>query len=109
MTHIAITHHSLRLRHATAPLQNHLIHAIGELLTNRAEEVPEDGYDRVDYRLELVFAAYDNEPDDPGQPVADLLTDLIHLCNHQNWDLHALLERADKMAAEEWSEWGDKG
>jgi hypothetical protein len=101
-----MTHTSLRLRHADAPLQNHLIERISELLMSRDDEVPPDGYDRVDYRLEIVFAAYDNEPDDPGQPVADLLTDLIHLCNQKNWDLYALLERADKMAGREWDEWG---
>jgi hypothetical protein len=101
-----VTHTSMRLRTADAPKQQELIEKIGELLVNRSPEVPEDGFDRVEYRMELVLAPYDNdEPADPGQPIRDLLTDIIHVCRRKNWSLVDLLAVAEDMAGIEREEW----
>jgi hypothetical protein len=100
---------SMRLRHATTPIQDHLIEQINTTLIERGEEVPEDGYDRVEYRMDFVFACYDDESmDDPGQPVADLLTDIVHVCEAKGWDVHEFLQRALWMADQERQEWGER-
>jgi hypothetical protein len=102
---------SMTIRHADAPLQKAVIENIYTLLANngRAHEVPEDGYDRVDYRLEIVLAPYDDdEPDEPGQPVRDLLTDVLHLCDAKGWDIQELLANAAWMRDEENREWGER-
>lgn len=102
---------SMKLRHASTPLQDALIENIHTLLANngRAYEVPDDGYDRVDYRLEIVLAPYDDdEPDEPGQPVRDLLTDVLHLCTMKGWDIQELLSNAAWMEEQEVREWGGR-
>lgn len=102
---------SMTIRHADAPLQKAVIENIHTLLANngRAYEVPDDGYDRVEYRLELVLASYDDdEPDDPGQPVRDLLTDVLHLCDAKGWDIQDLLSKAEWMQQIEIGEWGER-
>lgn len=99
---------SMRLRHATAPVQADIIEQINHLLTSHVPggEVPGDGFDRVNYRLEIVLASYDDdEPDDPGQPVRDLLTDIVHLCRAKGWPIDDLLEKAQDMAQTEDTEW----
>jgi len=100
---------SMKLRHATAPVQQHIIDNINHLMTSRNDEVPYDGFDRVDYRLEIVLAPYDDDdPDDPGQPVRDLLTDVLHLCDAKGWRIHDLLDQAVQMAGTERQMWGER-
>jgi hypothetical protein len=99
----------MKLRNAEAPIQNQLINEIGLLFTSREEEAPRDSYDRVDYRLEVVTAPYDDDDaEDRTQPVRDLLTDIVHLCDAKGWDIHTLVERAEWMAQQERQDWGPR-
>lgn len=96
----------MTISHRSAPLQADLKERIKRLLTSRADEVPEDGYDRVDYRLELILAAYDDDdPGDPTQPYRDLLTDVLHHCAREGWPTHELIARADWMRTQESANW----
>lgn len=90
----------------TAPKRDAVLKEIDELLRSRDEEVPPDGVDRVDYRLGIALGCYDDDdPDDPTQPVRDLLTDILWLCHGKGWDIDYLVERAEWMRNEEAKEW----
>jgi hypothetical protein len=88
-------------------LQQTAIGAIGAAVMSK--QAPGDGYERVDFRLDIILqGAYDDdEPEDPAQPVRDLLTDIIHRCRAKGWDLFELLERAQWMADQEGREWDE--
>lgn len=95
----------------TAPHQDAVIASIRKLMVTEPEpEVPADGYDRVDYRLEIVLESmYDGADADAGTaPVRDLLTDLVHLCDARGWSVLNLLSRAEDMALEERKDWGER-
>lgn len=92
----------------TAPKREELVKEIHDLVTSRDPEVPEDGHDRVDYRLGFVFSLYDDDPHAPAiQPMQDLLTDLLHLCAHKGWDIDFLVERAEWMRRQDNADWGE--
>lgn len=96
----------------TAPLRDAVVTSISELLSSRdAEEVPlTDTYDRVDYRLSIVFAGYDISPDpeERDQHIRDLLTDLLHYCAHHDIDIDDAMMRAVWMRDEELGEWNER-
>lgn len=98
----------------TAPHQDAVIASIRKLMVTEPEpEVPADGYDRVDYRLEIVLDGLYDGAERAAQrgseaPVRDLLTDLVHLCEARGWSIESLLERAHDMALTERKEWGER-
>lgn len=96
-------------RQRTAPEQQKIIDSIEHLLSTRNDEVPPDGYDRVDYRTEILLAAYDDDdPEDRTQPVRDLLTDVVHLCRSRGFVIDLLLNSARNMADQEEGDWGPR-
>lgn len=112
-----MTFHPITRGSRTAPKQDAVITSVRELIRSRDSEVPEDGYDRVDYRLEIVLESmYDAATIDPTQdqfdqatPVVDLLSDLQHLAAARGWDIAELFARAQNMREQEIEEWGDRG
>lgn len=95
----------------TAPEQDALIESIRRhVVTEPGPDVPGDGYDRVDYRLEIILESlYDGVHEEVGDaPVRDLLTDVVHLCEARGWNLYEMLAAAQFMAAQERSDWGDR-
>lgn len=88
------------------PRADGLIADTRHLLHTRDGEVPGDGYDRVEYRMRLALAGYDDEnPDDPTQSYRDLLTDVLHRCFQEGWDIEDMLRRASQMTQMEKNEW----
>jgi hypothetical protein len=100
----------MHIKERTAPLQEHVIETMRELMAGRHEETPEDGYDRVDYRMELVLdGLYDGrDPEDETQPLIDLLTDVLHTARAKGVDIFDLLERAQWMQRQEIEEWDER-
>jgi hypothetical protein len=94
----------------TAPKQEALIRLTHNLLMQRDDEVPEDGFDRIDYRMGIVLGgSYDKpDPEEPDMAVRDLLTDVLHYCHANGWDFFDVLERAQWMAMQEQREWDQR-
>jgi hypothetical protein len=106
-----VSYHPITRTARTAPQQDAIIQGIGKLITSRDPEVPADGYDRVNYRLEIVLdGLYDGaQVVDQGEetnPIRDLLTDLVHLCEARGWDVQHELDMAYAAAVSDTQEWG---
>lgn len=65
-----------------------------------------DAVDVVRIAMSRIFDLfYDDEPENPGLAVRDLLTDLLHLCEARNLNFDRMLESARKVHADESLEW----
>lgn len=92
---------------------NHLASAMQELEAahDLGEVPPHDTLDRALWRVRFTLAALYDEADDeadPGMPVRDLFTDLVHYCVVEGIILENELAGALDMASQEASEWAER-
>lgn len=88
---------------------SHLTYAKDEIQAafDLGEVPPSDTLERATFRVDFTIdTMYDREPDDNEQPLADMLTDLIHWADVNGVNWRAALGRANRMVEQERAEWG---
>lgn len=85
-----------------ADLSEHMKVITDELVRTTAV----DTLDRAQMRTRLLFEMfYDDEWDEPGQVIQDVLTDLMHVAAERGVDMEDVIQRAAKMFTDEREEW----
>jgi hypothetical protein len=81
-----------------------------DMRASMAEEpdVPEhDTLDRALWRVDTILAGfYDGEHEEPVQALGDLMTDILHWCDHHERSLTSAQDRATQMVEWERADWG---
>lgn len=78
-----------------------------QVLSDALEVTTEaDSLDRTQMRTRLIFDAfYDDEEGEPGQPIQDCLTDMMHIASERGLAFDSLLTAASTMYRQEIEEW----